>query len=63
MVTDQVWKAVHVIVVHMAGHGDVHGLHPVITLEPVDAVLHEADAVRSRRGALEVAEVKPEADP
>ena len=54
---DQVRESVHVIVVHVAGHDHVDGLHAVVALERVDGVFDEADAVGHRGGALEVAEV------
>ena len=41
----QVGEAADVVVVHVAGHGHVHGLHAVGAAQVVDGVLDEADAV------------------
>ena len=63
VVADQVREAVHVVVVHVAGHRHIDGLQAVVALQLVDTVLDEADAVGGRGRALEVAEVQPEAEP
>ena len=51
-------KAVHVVVVHVRGHGDLDGLQSIGSFQLGYVVLDEAHAIRGRGSLLEVREMR-----
>src|SRR5262249_47227685 len=58
VVPDQVWEAVHMIIVHVAGHYHIHRLEAIARLELGKGMFHKAHAiVNGSRGDIRQDEI------